>query len=67
MKALLEFDLPEEDIAHLWAINSHHAWSALSEIRLAIRAHNKYGGTTAQQLIDQISHIVIEAESFIGE
>jgi len=42
------------------------AWVALSEIRHEIRAYKKHDVGTADDLIDRINHITMEAESWIG-
>jgi len=67
MKAILEFNLPEESEEHIRAVHAMDAWAAISEIRNNIRAHNKHGGTSAKQLVEQILLIAIEAQSWIGE
>ena len=67
MKAILEFNLPEESAEHIRAVRAMDAWAAISEIRNNIRAHNKHGGTSAKQLVEQILLIAIEAESLLGE
>lgn len=68
MKAILEFDLPEEESEHLRAVTASHAWAALAEIRLFIRNHIKHGNPeSAGTIIEQIRHVVIEAETWIGE
>ena len=67
MKAILEFNLPEDTQEHWRAVNALQAWAALSEIRLMIRSHLKSGSEFDHELLERIKHIVIEAESFIGE
>lgn len=68
MKAILKFNLPEEDSEHLRAVHSLYAWAALSEIRMEIKRFRKYeDGNNPEKLLDKIQHIVIEAESWIGD
>ena len=67
MKAILEFNLPEDTQEHWRAVNALQAWAALSEIRLMIRRYLKSDSAFDYELLDRINHIVIEAESFIGE
>ena len=67
MKAILEFNLPEEHAEHIRAVHAMDAWAAISEIRNNIRAHNKHGGTSAKQMVEQILLITIEIESLLGE
>lgn len=67
MKAILEFNLPEDTQEHWRAVNAYQAWAALSEIRLMIRNHVKHDIDTADMVIDKINHIVLEAESWIGD
>ena len=69
MKAILEFNLPEESEEHIRAVHAIDAWAALDEIRNMIRNHLKYDGDEAKAaiLITNIQHIAIEAQSWIGE
>ncbi len=67
MKAILEFNLPEDTQEHWRAVNAMAAWSAISEIRHEIRAYKKHDVGTADDLIDRINHITMEAESWIGD
>lgn len=43
MKAILEFNLPEDNSEHLHAVNAGAAWSALYEIDTRLRNILKYG------------------------
>ena len=43
MKAVLEFNLPEERIEHLRAVQAGAAWSTLSDIDQHLRSIIKYG------------------------
>lgn len=67
MKAILEFNLPEDTQEHWRAVNALQAWAALSEIRLMIRSYHKHGEGAADAVLDKINHIVLETESWIGE
>lgn len=50
MKAILEFNLPEEQQEHLQAVMAHRAWSALSEVSHILRSHYKYEDDAANTL-----------------
>ena len=43
MKAILEFNLPEDTQEHLRAVQANHAWSALYDIDSMLRNLLKYG------------------------
>ena len=42
MKAILEFQLPEDDAEYRSAANARDAWSAIDDVRRHIRAQLKY-------------------------
>jgi len=68
MKAILEFNLPEEHAEHIRAVHAMDAWAALDEIRNIIRNHLKYGvEAEAAILITNIQQSVFDAESLLGE
>ena len=69
MKAILEFNLPEESEEHIRAVHAMDAWAALDEIRNMIRNHLKYDGDDAKAaiLITNIQQSVFDAESLLGE
>ncbi len=67
MKAILEFNLPEDTQEHWRAVNAMAAWAAISEIRLMIRRYQKHGEGDADAVLDKINHIVLETESWIGD
>jgi hypothetical protein len=54
MKAILEFNLPEDKQEHLQAVNSNLAWSALDEIKNHVRSHLKHGLELKLELINNI-------------
>lgn len=43
MKAILEYNLPEDTQEHLRAVQANHAWSALYDIDIILRNLLKYG------------------------
>jgi hypothetical protein len=59
MKAILEFDLPEEKQAHDYAVNATEAFGALADIQQKIRSIRKYGADI-ESTLDEIEHIVME-------
>ena len=67
MKAILEFNLPEETTEHIWAVNAHRAWAALSEIRHLIRSYRKHGDDDPEIMLTSILDTICDAESWIGE
>lgn len=67
MKAILEFNLPEETQEHLRAVNALQAWAALSEIRLLIRSYQKHGDGDPEEILDTIRSTISDAENWIGD
>lgn len=66
MKAILEFDLPEETQEHLRAVNAMYAWSALSEIGRMVRSHQKHGDpNNAENVLEHIRQEVRSAENWV--
>ncbi len=67
MKAILEFNLPEESAEHIRAVHAMDAWAALYSIRDMIRSHRKNDYSDPEYIIEQISGIVLDAEILLGE
>ena len=59
MKAILEFNLPEEAQAHNYAVNATEAFCALTDIYQKIRSVRKYGADI-ESTLDEIENIVME-------
>jgi hypothetical protein len=66
MEAELRFKIPEEQQEFAMAARGHKYWSALDEIRIAIRNHNKHGASKAdtiaavQAVLDEVSFFMEE-------
>lgn len=57
MKAILEFNLPDDNYEHMRAVHCNQAWHSLYEIDSICRNLLKYGGDTyktAEQLAQAI-------------
>lgn len=67
MKAILEFNLPEEHAEHIRAVHCYDAWNALADIREIIRRYHKYNEFDESTLIENINLAIIEADRWIGE
>jgi hypothetical protein len=71
MKAILEFNLPEETYEHQTAINAHAYRSALGDMDQRLRDIVKYGTTEAQsvrgmaQMLRDELHATMEGAPFI--
>ena len=59
MKAILEFNLPEEKQEHNYAVNATEAFCALTDIYQKIRSVRKYGADI-ESTLDEIENIVME-------
>jgi len=59
MKAILEFNLPEEAQAHNYAVNAMEAFGALSDIYQQLRRIRKYDAS-AEEVLQEIENIVTE-------
>jgi hypothetical protein len=59
MKAILEFNLPEEAQAHNYAVNAMEAFGALSDIQQQLRRIRKYDADP-QEVLEAIENIVLE-------
>lgn len=70
MKAILEFDLPEESNEHLRAIHAGEAWSTLYQIDTTLRnllKHGDYRYKTVEELATDIRKEVRDALDKIDE
>lgn len=70
MKAILEFDLPEDHDEHIRAANAGVAWSGLHRIDEMLRAFIKYNdneGKTAQDLAHEVRQMISDITEVIGE
>ena len=57
MKAILEFNLPDDNYEHIRAVHCNHAWSALYDIDSMLRNLLKHGNNdykTVEQLAQAI-------------
>jgi hypothetical protein len=59
MKAILEFNLPEEKQEHSYAVNATEAFVALSDIQQKIRNVRKYDADI-ESTLNEIENIVME-------
>ena len=59
MKAILEFNLPEEKQEHNYAVNATEAFRALSDIQQELRRIRKYDADP-QEVLEAIENIVLE-------
>jgi len=59
MKAILEFNLPEEKQEHNYAVNAMEAFGALSDIYQQLRRIRKYDAN-AEEVLQEIENIVTE-------
>ena len=59
MKAILEFNLPEEKQEHNYAVNALEAFGALSDIQQELRRIRKYDADP-QEVLEAIENIVLE-------
>lgn len=68
-KAILEFDLPQDDAEHVRAVNASAAWSALYEIDNRVRSIIKYGlneESSYEQELTEIRREINETTALIG-
>jgi hypothetical protein len=59
MKAILEFNLPEEKQEHNYAVNATEAFGALSDIQQQLRRIRKYDAAP-HEVLEAIENIVME-------
>lgn len=64
-KASLTFTLPEEEQEHLQAVHGATAFSALNQIRLAIRNRNKHE-VPDDKTLDSIAQTLIDLQHETG-
>lgn len=68
MKAILEFNLPEETAEYIRTVHCYEAWNALSAIRLMVRNHTKYGNpANNDEVMESIQSIISDAEVLLGD
>ena len=67
MKAVIEFNYPEDEDALRHALNGGKAIFALDQIRQSIRSWEKHDGLKADGLVEQIRDIVFDALKDCGE
>lgn len=67
MKAVLEFNYPDDEDRLRWALNGGKAIFGLTDIRSKIRAWEKHDGQAPEELIDHIKMIVNETLTDCGE
>jgi len=68
-KAILEFELPQDDAEHVRAVNASAAWSALYDIEGRIRNILKYGlneESSYEQELTEIRREINEITALIG-
>ncbi len=68
MKAILEFNLPDDSAEHIRAVHSYDAWNKLFAIRLMVRNHLKYGEPgNSTEVFESIQNALADAEILLGE
>lgn len=67
MKAVLEFNYPEDEDRLRHALHGSEAISALDDVRVAIRSWSKHSKAEYQELIDHINQLVCDALRQCGE
>ncbi len=67
MKAILEFNYPEDEDKLRYALHGGTAIFALEEVRQAIRAWEKHDGKDHSVLIERIKVVVAEAMYECGD
>jgi len=61
MKAILEFNLPDDNYEHMRAVHCNHAWSALYDIDSMLRNLLKHGDSRYKTIEELARAIRIEA------
>lgn len=61
MKAILEYNLPEDAIDHLRAVQANHAWITLYEIDIMLRNLLKHGNENYKTVEELAQAICTEA------
>jgi hypothetical protein len=67
MKAVLEFNYPEDEDKLACALHGEKLQHALESIHRTIRAWQKHDGTKPDELIEKIQGIVGDALTMLGE
>lgn len=67
MKAVLEFNYPEDEDRLRYALHGDKAVFALIDIQQVIRAWQKYDGSEPEKLIAKIQGIAGDALTMLGE
>jgi hypothetical protein len=67
MKAVLEFNYPDDEERLRWALHGGKAIGGLDSIRSTIRAWQKHDGQAPEELIERIKMIVNETLTECGE
>jgi len=68
MKAILEFNLPDDSAEHIRAVHSYDAWNKLFTIRLMVRNHLKYGApANSGEVFESIQSELADLEILLGE
>ena len=67
MKAVLEFNYPEDEDRLRWALHGGKAIGALNVIRMKIRGWEKHDALSSEELIEQIRELTNETLTECGE
>ena len=67
MKAVLEFNYPEDETRLACALQGENLLVALEDIQRTIRAWRKHDGTKPDELIEKIQGIVGDALTMLGD
>ena len=67
MKAVLEFNYPEDEDRLRWALHGGKAIGGLNAIRSKIRTWEKHNGANHEELIEQIRALTNETLTECGE
>ncbi len=67
MKAVLEFNYPDDEDRLRWALNGGKAIFGLISVQQVIRAWEKHDGQAPEELIERIKMTVNEALTDCGE
>jgi hypothetical protein len=67
MKAVLEFNYPEDEDKLRYALHGDKAVFALIDIQQVIRAWQKHDGSEPEKLVEKIQGIAGDALTMLGE
>lgn len=67
MKAVLEFNYPEDEDRLRYALHGDRAVLALTNIQQVIRAWEKHDGREPEKLIEKVKGITGDALTMLGE